>query len=218
MPEPDAILFDLYDTLVWADWSGMAEELADRLEVAPAAVELAYEDLRHARDGGELPDAESVLVAVARHCGVEPGPALVADLVAWEERTLARRVVLYEDAVGVLRRLRAGGLRTGVVSNCSPSTRPVVDRLGLGREADAVVLSCEVGAAKPAAVIYEVALQAVGVEAARSVFVDDRADYLDGAAALGMRTVQIRRPNASAAPASNHRWVGGLHPLVGALL
>jgi hypothetical protein len=52
--------------------------------------------------------------------------------------------------------------------------RPIVDELRLADEADAVLLSFEVGVAKPDAGIYQAALDALG-RATEGVFVDDQA-------------------------------------------
>ena len=54
------------------------------------------------------------------------------------------------------------GVPTALVSNCSHNTRPIVDRLGLEREFDAVILSFEVGAMKPDPAIYREALARLG--------------------------------------------------------
>ena len=57
-------------------------------------------------------------------------------------------------------------------------------------------MSFEVGARKPQPAIYRAALEAVGSEAADAIFVDDQADYCDGARALGDDTRLIVRPDA----------------------
>ncbi len=67
----------------------------------------------------------------------------------------------------------------------------MLEELGLADLVDAVVLSCEIGCAKPSSAIYRSALDRLGVEAARAVFVDDQAAYCSAAAALGMRSVHI---------------------------
>lgn len=193
MPDLEAVLFDLYDTLVWSDWPNHAGYMAGHLGVPEMTVAAAYDHLREDRDGGDFPDAESVMAAVMEYCELEPSPARVRELVRREADLLSQHVILYEDSLPTLRRLRSDGIQTGVVSNCSPTTRPVVDRMGLEDEAGVVVLSCEVGTSKPAPGIFRVALDALGVPAERSMFVDDQSAYLDGAAELGMRTVQITR-------------------------
>jgi FMN phosphatase YigB (HAD superfamily) len=82
------------------------------------------------------------------------------------------------------------------VSNCDHSTRPIVDQLELEQEADAIVLSFEVGVAKPDPGIYRTALDAVGARAEEVVFVDDQVAYCRGAEALGIRAFVIQREDA----------------------
>ncbi|MFT4532208.1 MAG: epoxide hydrolase-like predicted phosphatase [Candidatus Saccharimonadales bacterium] len=54
---------------------------------------------------------------------------------------------------------------------------------------DNIVLSFQVGMAKPDARIYELAAERLGVEPHECVFVDDVEHYLAGAATAGMQTV-----------------------------
>lgn len=209
MSELEAVLFDLYDTLAWSDWPSHAGFLASQMGVGREVVVSAYDRLRHERDAGLLADAEAVLAAVMAQCGLEVDSGRARDLAEMEAAHLADHVHLYADAIPTLREVRAAGMETGIVSNCSAATRPVVDRMGLEDEAGVVVLSCEVGALKPSPEIYRAALEALRIPAGRSIFVDDRRDYLDGAAQLGMQTVQIVRGEAFGEEAP-----GGDHPRV----
>jgi FMN phosphatase YigB (HAD superfamily) len=68
--------------------------------------------------------------------------------------------------------------------------------LGLRDEADAVVLSFEVGVAKPDAGIYLTALERLRVAPDEAVFVDDQAAYCDGAKTVGMDAYLIQREGA----------------------
>ena len=95
---------------------------------------------------------------------------------------------LYEDSLPVVRELRARGVKTALISNCSHDTRPAVDRLGLDEEFDAVILSFEVRRAQAAARDLPGGARASGMSRPRAaVFVDDQPAYCDGAAALGHR-------------------------------
>jgi putative hydrolase of the HAD superfamily len=189
----DAVLIDLYDTLVWGEWPGLRDSMAGRIGITSAELQAAFDATRPSRGVGSFAGAEEDMTSVLAACGVEPEPGLVTELLEFERRSLLTRIHLYEDSIPVLRALRARGVRTALVSNCSRSTRPVVDDLGLEREMDAVVLSFEVGAAKPDAAIYRAALDRLGSEPAGAAFVDDQSVYCDGAAALGMRTYLIQR-------------------------
>lgn len=210
-----AVIFDLYDTLVWSDWPAHATLIADQLGVHQSAVVAAYDRLREHRDGGGLADAEAILIAVARACEVDATEAEIARLVALEADFLTGTVHWYEDSLPTLRRLRESDVPTAVISNCSPTTRPVVDRLGVEAEVDAVILSCEVGAAKPSPEIFTTALDRLSVPASAALFVDDRADYLDGAAAVGIDTLRIERDHSfgESLPPGNHPVVTDLQGL-----
>ena len=65
--------------------------------------------------------------------------ALVTELARTITTFLETGVHLWDDSLPAIRELRARGIRTAVVSNCDHGTRPVVERLGLTEEADAVV-------------------------------------------------------------------------------
>jgi FMN phosphatase YigB (HAD superfamily) len=62
--------------------------------------------------------------------------------------------------------------------------------------ADALILSCEVGAEKPQAAIYQRALDSLGVPAGAALFVDDNAAFCAGAEELGISALRIVRAGA----------------------
>jgi FMN phosphatase YigB (HAD superfamily) len=218
--DADAVLLDLYDTVAQGAWGDLARLVIDRLDIDRDVLFRAFDETRPARSIGVFGSAEGDLAAVIAACGREPDPALVSELVAIERDVLPTRVRLFDDALPVVRAIRASGIPTALISNCSHSTRPIVDALRLEDEFDEVLLSFEVGAAKPDAAIYEEALQRVNVTTpGRAVFVDDQARYCDGAAAVGLRTLLIVREDADPAEgwgdnANGHRVVRDLLPLL----
>lgn len=213
-----AVLVDLYDTLAWTEWPAMREELERRLDVSPVDLLSALDETRPARSVGAFGSLEGDLAAVLEAAGMRPDPGLIRELARRTRAFLSSGVHLWEESIPVLRTLRARGLRTAVVSNCDHGTRQVVERLGVDEEVDAVVLSFEVGAAKPQPGIYLTALARLGVEAGRAAFVDDQVSYCDGAAALGMETFLLLREDSSAAEGSSepggHRVIGDLRALL----
>jgi putative hydrolase of the HAD superfamily len=95
-------------------------------------------------------------------------------------------------AVELLERLRRRGLRTGMVSNFDHRLPAVLDALGLAPLLDDVVLPADAGAAKPDGRIFALALARLGVSATDAVYVgDDPHDDHDGAAAAGLRVVDV---------------------------
>jgi len=218
--DAEAVLLDLYDTVAEGAWGDLARLVIDRIGVDRDALFQAFDETRPARSVGLFGSAEGDLAAVIAACGSEPDPAVVAELVALEREVLPSRVRLFEDSLPVVRALRAHGIPTALVSNCSHSTRPIVDALGLEDEFDQVLLSFEVGAAKPDPAIYREALDRLGnVVPGRAVFVDDQARYCDGATAVGLRTLLIVRADADPAEgwgdnANGHRVIRDLRPLL----
>lgn len=134
-------------------------------------------DLVLALETGQLEEAEFEQRFAAR-LGVE-APALIDRLFAASAPDETMRAAV--------RRARAAGVRTGLLSN-SWGTRRYPREL-LSELFDAVTISGEVGLRKPAPEIYVLAAQRVGLEPAQCVFVDDLPFNLDPAAELGMATV-----------------------------
>ena len=188
-----AVLIDLYDTLVWTDWPVLRERIEERAAVSGRALLDGFERTRVARSVGTYGSLEGDLAQVLRAAGLERDDALVAELADTITTFLQSGVHLWDDSLPTLRELRARGLRTAVVSNCDHGTRPVVERLGLHEETDAVVLSFEAGVAKPEPGIYRKALEALGAEPDEAVFVDDQLAYCEGAEAVGIRPFLILR-------------------------
>jgi HAD superfamily hydrolase (TIGR01509 family) len=188
-----AVLIDLYDTLVWSEWPALRALIERRAGVSSRRLLDAFDLTRPSRSVGTYGSMEGDLAAVLQAAGLGRDEAMVRDLAGVITGFLETGVHLWDESLPVLRELRARGVKTAIVSNSDHGTRPVVERLGLPGEADAVVLSFEVGSAKPDPAIYRTALDALGATPEGSVFVDDQADYCDGAEALGIQSFLILR-------------------------
>jgi len=187
------VLFDLYETLVEADWDSFREPLTARLGVEVPVLEQAYDDTRPARDLGKYGSPEEEMSAIVSAAGRDPDPELVRDLISLTARFFSSEVRLHSDVSDVLAEFDRRGVRTVLVSNCSHETQPLLERLGLARRLDALVLSFQVGACKPDPAIYTEALSRIDASPEEAVFVDDQPHYCDAAAALGMQTRLIKR-------------------------
>jgi HAD superfamily hydrolase (TIGR01509 family) len=130
--------------------------------------------------------------------GLEPQ---VASRVGEMRRGVTRRALVPADgALETLAELRARGLRLGLISNCSGDVCELWEESPFGGLFDAVMLSADVGLCKPDERIYRIALERLGVEPREAIFVGDgHSDELPGAAAVGMRAIQI---------GSYHSWEG----------
>jgi len=114
---------------------------------------------------------------------------LEAEHAAWDP---ARQLGAHTHAL--LDSLRSRDLRTGLVSNAfDPGwlLHRDLERMGLAERLDVAVFSSEVGKRKPHEAIFQTALERLGVDPGRTMFVGDRRyEDVRGAKELGMTTVQ----------------------------
>ncbi len=154
----------------------------------------AFRHDREARDAliafeeGRMED-DAFSLALARAMGLPPERAegLIDDLMSGAG--------LEADMVDMVRRARAAGVRTGMVSNSWGADRYPADVVA--ELFDATVISGLEGFRKPDPRMYELGAQRIGVEPSACVFVDDLPFNLKPAAALGMATVLHHDPAAT---------------------
>jgi 2-haloacid dehalogenase len=127
----------------------------------------------------------------------------------------------YPEVPEVLHRLRAGGLKTAILSNGEPRMLEAGARsAGIAGLLDAILSVEEVGIFKPHPEVYQLAVDRLGVAAGSIAFQSSNAWDVHGAAAFGLRAVWINRQGAPAERlpgAAEHelRDLSGLPELLG---
>lgn len=217
----EAVLFDLFDTLVIFDRERLPVVNIDGREVRSTAGHLHAVLRDHAPDVtlGACYDAliwswreaerqravDHREVSAPERFGhwltrlrIDPAacPAdLVTSLLEAHRRELAKAAEFPPHHATVLQRL-AARVRLGVVSNFdyTPTAIGILESAGVIGLFDVVVVSDAVGWRKPKADIFDVALRHLGVPPARALFVGDRADIdVVGAHGVGMPVAWINR-------------------------
>jgi putative hydrolase of the HAD superfamily len=157
------------------------------------AAEIAHYLANHMRGSDrnrleELRDecAEAMLEAIGRaELDLEAVRAAMLDALEFEA---------FPDVVPALSELRSRGLRLVVVSNWDCSLPEWLDRAGLAGLFDGTVSSAAVGAAKPAAAVFEAGLELAGCTASEAVHVGDSLDNdVAGARDVGVRAILVQR-------------------------
>lgn len=130
---------------------------------------------------------------LCRKLGIESGAERIARRV-YDEFGDSRRWRAYDDVAPAFRRLRAHGLRLGLISNWDSRLKRIIGGLGLDELLDTVVSSADVGLHKPDPRIFELACERLDVAPRQAAHVGDHhyADVL-GASAAGMLPVLIDR-------------------------
>jgi putative hydrolase of the HAD superfamily len=120
---------------------------------------------------------------------------------------------VFPEVRPTLHALHERGVRLGIISNWDSRLRRILSGLGLEEEFETIVVSCEVGAEKPAAAIFARALENLGLdEPSQALHVGDdaRSDY-EGARAAGIEPVLLVRDGE---PPSDLRAVKSLDALL----
>jgi 2-haloalkanoic acid dehalogenase type II len=203
----DAVLFDLLTALLdsWALWNDVAGS-------AEAGQRWRAAYLRQTYATGAYRPYETLVAEAAESVGLDRGLADTLDARYAELRP-------WPGVVPVLSRLAEAGLKLGIVTNCSRRLGQVaVERLGVAF--DCVVTAEEAGWYKPNPQPYQLALDRLGVTAARSLFVAGSAYDLFGTAPLGLATfwhdrIGMALPDGAPAPLLHARDLDGLPALCG---
>jgi putative hydrolase of the HAD superfamily len=197
----EAVLFDLDDTLYpqasWLEGAWHAVALRAAADgVDPTALEAELHAIAaRGSDQGRIIDQALASLGAER---VDVAPLLRA--FRGHQPTRLEPYPGVDDALGRL----GARVPLGIVSDGDPEIqRAKLDAVGLGARFAVVVLSDEHGREhrKPAALPFERALAALGVEPAASVYVGDRPEKdVAGAAAAGMRSIRVRTGEWRARP------------------
>jgi putative hydrolase of the HAD superfamily len=194
-----AVLFDAGNTLVFLDYHRMARAVAtaldmplsgDRLAAGASEASCAMEAAR----GTDRERAAAYLETLFQVAGVPPERmGTVRDCLTRLHQELHLWCSVADDTHSALARLRAAGLRLGVVSNSDGRVEVALEAAGLLQYFDVVLDSAVVGVEKPDPAIFRAALDALGVRPEEALFVGDLYEVdVVGARAAGMTAVLLR--------------------------
>jgi len=190
MPRPDALILDSGEVLSLPQHPDAMAAMAAKLGAPADTFAAAYWRHRRAYDLGLA--ASEYWQRVARDLSIDGGLP-TADLIAVD---VASWMSFREEMWQLAAAARAAGIRTAVLSN---GIREVLARLDTDRPLaahfDVVVISYDVGCAKPDRRIYQITLDRLGVAPESALFVDDRIENIDGARSLGIDTLHFTGPD-----------------------
>jgi 2-haloalkanoic acid dehalogenase type II len=169
----EAVVFDLLTALLdsWSLWNSAAGSTADGLRWRRAYLALTY-------GCGAYRPYEDLVREAAIEAGIAPA---AADALTAHWNTLQP----WPEVPRVLGTLSARGIQLGVVTNCSTTLgRQAADRVGV--PFSVVATSEETGYYKPHPQPYRAALDRLGTDPARTLFVAGSPADIPGAAGVGM--------------------------------
>jgi putative hydrolase of the HAD superfamily len=143
---------------------------------------------------GEI-DRETFRAAVRRALAAHGGDERAGAALSALDRRVAELPMLEPTLRALLERLRrAGRIRLGVLSNGDRGWSARIRAAGVAALFDAVVVSADIGCAKPDPDAFRIAAERLGVPPAACLMIDDQPGHLPGAAAAGLRTYLFAHP------------------------
>jgi putative hydrolase of the HAD superfamily len=190
----DNIIFDVGQVLVKFDWQalmdsfGFEKEKREKIEAAIFGSHIWDE-----RDRGLYPEEEYVNRMVAE------APEYESEIREFMRRT-PETISKTDYALTWVKYLKKQGYHLYVLSNyCQYMLDANMPQMDFLKYMDGVVFSCKVNELKPEEGIYRKLLDTWNLDPARSVFLDDRRENLDGAKKLGIHTILFQNFKQAAA-------------------
>ena len=181
-----AVFFDLGGVIVRTEYQSPRERLAERLG-------MEYDDLNRI-----IFDSETGYQAsIGAITSLQHWEAVMKRLKRSNEEMATIRDeffagdVVDREILNFLRSLR-GTCKTGLISNAWSDLRDYIVREKMDDAFDHLIISAEVGVAKPEAKIYQVALEQAGVRPNEAVFVDDFYVNIEGCEKVGMKGIHFK--------------------------
>jgi putative hydrolase of the HAD superfamily len=179
---PDrVVVFDYGEVISHSPTEGNRAELLAVAGIEPADAG-AFWDACAALDQGTLSITDywaGIAAAAGRHWPEETAHALwVVDFTGW--------LSINAETIRIIEDLAAGGTRLALLSNAGPDFSSFFRHGSFGRLFEQVFVSGELLLVKPDAAIYRHVLEELGIEAGQMVFVDNKAENVAGAEAIGI--------------------------------
>ena len=96
----------------------------------------------------------------------------------------------YDEVMDVVKTIRRTGIRCFVASNQQTHRAHYMStRFKYAEKFDGEIYSCNLGAAKPSRVFFKRALETAGAIVGSTLFIDDRAENIEGAVQVGLHAI-----------------------------
>jgi putative hydrolase of the HAD superfamily len=220
-----AVVFDFYGTLTPITpedvWKDLTARTAEPLGIDPEQWRRALDESYVERSTGALGDLAATFRELARRLGAEPDDDAIAAACTVRRDGQREMLALRPDALDVLGKLRALGMRVGVLSDCTVELAESWAELPVAGLVDARVLSCEQGTKKPDPAMFLLVASQLQAEPRECLYVGDGGSReLTGASRCGMTAVMLRGDDWYHAIARGREddWPGRAVPTLTAVL
>ena len=184
-----AIFFDLGGVIVRTEYQSPRQRLAERFG-------MDYEDIDRLVFGGGS-NGTAAQAALGEISSDEHWKAVARKLKIRDKEIASVRAEFFGgdvvdwSLIQFIRALRPR-YKTGLISNAWSDLREYILKQKFDDAFDSMVISAEVGAVKPEARIFQIALEQLKVKAREAVFVDDFIENIEGCEKVGMKGIHFK--------------------------
>lgn len=181
-----AVFFDLGGVIVRTEYQAPRQQLAERLG-------MEYDDLDRIVFGSETGRQASTGAITSQEHWKAVMKRLkrpLEEMASIREEFFAGDII-DRDLLNFLRALR-GTHKTGLISNAWSDLRDYLVREKMIDAFDHIIISAEVGVAKPEPGIFRIALEQAGVSPNEAVFVDDFYVNIEGCEKVGIKGIHFK--------------------------
>ena len=182
------VFFDFGGVLVRTEFQAPRLHLAERLGLSYEEMVRAVfntETARQATLGAITEEAHWAATLKALHLPASGSENLTREFFGGD--------VVDQALVTYARSLRPR-FKVGLISNAWSGLRAYITRQGFADIFDQMIISSEVGVAKPDPAIFHLALDKFGIQPQEAAFVDDFIENIEGARAVGMTAIYFQQP------------------------
>lgn len=181
-----AVIFDYGRVLTGPPDPAAYAELERITGLSADRLDRFYWKDRHAYDEGKLTGL-AFWSNIVRDAGLKLSESAIEELNLWDARMWTRgdpAMLAWQLAI------KERGLLTAIVSNMGDSVHEhMIRELDWLSRFDVLVWSYQLGVAKPDPAIYRYALERLGTRPEETLFLDDKAENVETAAAMGMKGI-----------------------------
>lgn len=186
------VVFDYGEVISRTPHASVRDRLVELAGVDPAAFWRSYGAHRKALDGGDLSVVE-YWRAIAKDTGTTFTVSHIhrlwaVDFPGWIEPE--------PGTVEIIEELHDSGTRLAILSNAGFDYSSTLRHSPVGSLFDQIFVSAEMHDLKPSASIYRSVLESLGIAAETAVFVDNKAENVAGAEAVGITSHVFTSPES----------------------
>jgi putative hydrolase of the HAD superfamily len=209
-----AVIFDLYGTLVEnfpsSESNDVLKQMASVLAISPVDFTAQWIADFSERMNGNARGSQDCIKNICRRLGAQPTDKQIEQAAATKWEMTKREVMsCCEGAVETLSYLKANGLKTGLLSNCSMETTIIWPKTQLAPLIDVSVFSCLERMMKPDPRLFRIAMKRLNVHPEECLYVaDGMGQELTAASKLGMDALLVSVPHDSYYEHDREEWHG----------